>query len=213
MKPIFKIKQGVNTFTTPIVSAQYPYLVTPDTKFRPEGDLKVNFTVPDNEYWREVIDQCESDIAKLIADFKEKNNKKLRESPDVPWIENDDGTITFKCKIRASYARRNGKGNFDVKVTQFDAKGTPIVPMVEIKGGSEIKLSLELKTWESSGKAGISLRPRAVQVIKLSDGVGSANSEEYGFDEEEGYVFEKEEEQTPFAEDGVADGEDERIDF
>ena len=58
MTPTFTKKYGYNTFNTPSVIAQSPYLLDPDTKFNAEGDLKCNFTVEDNDYWRGVIEKC-----------------------------------------------------------------------------------------------------------------------------------------------------------
>ena len=164
MTPTFTKKHGYNTFTTPRVAAQYPYLLDPDTKFNAEGDLKCNFTVEDNDYWRGVIEQCESDLKEYAAQVHKDTGKKPRLSTDLPWVENDDGTITFKTKRKAQITRKKDKKVIEITVPQFDAKGKPIKPMVKIGGGSEIRLSLEIYTWLASNKAGVSLRPLAVKV-------------------------------------------------
>lgn len=193
MQPVFKKNGGYNTFTTPAVEAQYPYLLDPDTKFNAEGDLKVNFTVEDNDYWRGVIAKCEEDLKAFAAAEKQKTGKAPRLSADVPWTENDDGTITFKTKRKAQLTRKKDKKVITITVPQFDAKGKPIKPMLKIGSGSSIRLSLEIYTWLASNKAGVSLRPLAVKVLELRTG-SSRSANDYGFGgEDEGYEFDADE--------------------
>lgn len=215
MTPTFTKKHGYNTFTTPRVSAQYPYLLDPDTKFNAEGDLKCNFTVEDNDYWRGVIEKCESDLKEYAAQVHKDTGKKPRLSADLPWVENDDGTITFKTKRKAQITRKKDKKVIEITVPQFDAKGKPIKPMVKIGGGSEIRLSLEIYTWLASNKAGVSLRPLAVKVLELREGGSTRSADDYGFgDEEEG--FEREEgmgQSQRFDDNDMMEEEEDPIDF
>lgn len=215
-KPIFKNQGGYSVFTTTPVEAQYPYLLDPDTKFNAEGDLKCNFTVEDNDYWRAVIARMEADLEEFANKEKQKTGKAPRLSPDVPWTVNDNGTITFKTKRKAQFTRKKDKKVITVTVPQFDAKGTPIKPMLKIGGGSTIRLSLELYTWLASNKAGISLRPNAVKILELREG-GGRNAEAYGFgDEDEGYEFDGSDEMATRQHDDAGstmDEDDAPIDF
>lgn len=209
MKPNFKTSKGSVSFTTPLVVAQYPMLVKPDTKFDAVGVYKVNFTVQDDAYWQAVIEKANEMIKEYAAECAKKANKKMKLSPDLPWTENEDGTITFKAKIKAQYS------TYAPEVHQFDAKGKPIKPKVEIKGGSEVKLNLELRPWETSGKVGISLRPLAAQVITMGTGGGDRSAGGFGFGEEDGYEFDADEAQsTPFTDDtDMGEEGDDPIDF
>ena len=215
MTPTFTKKHGYNTFTTPRVTAQYPYLLDPDTKFNAEGDLKCNFTVEDNDYWRGVIEKCEEDLKEYAAHVHKETGKKPRLSSDLPWVENDDGTITFKTKRKAQITRKKDKKVIEITVPQFDAKGKPIKPMVKIGGGSEIRLSLEIYTWLASNKAGVSLRPLAVKVLELREGGSSRSANDYGFgDEEEGFDGADEMGQSQrFDDNDMMEEEEDPIDF
>lgn len=187
MTPTFTKKHGYNTFNTPRVIAQSPYLLDPDTKFNAEGDLKVNFTVEDNDYWRAVIEQCESDLKDHAADVQKDTGKKTRLSADRPWAKNDDGTITFKTKRKSQITRKKDRKVIEVTVPQFDAKCQLIMPMVEIGGGSAINLNLEIYTWDVINRAGVSLRPLAVQVLDLYEQRGPRRgADAYGFGVVEG---------------------------
>lgn len=208
MKPNFKTSKGSVTFTTPLVVAQYPMLVKPDTKFDAVGVYKVNFTVQDDAYWQAVIEKANEMIKEFAAEKAKASGKKMKLSPDLPWAENDDGTITFKAKIKAAYS------TYTPEVHQFDAKGKPIKPKVEIKGGSEVKLNLELRPWETSGKVGISLRPLAAQVITMGTAGGDRTAGGFGFGEEDGYEFDADEAaNTPFEDSDDLGMEDEDVDF
>ncbi|QLL88585.1 hypothetical protein GWG10_10300 [Aeromonas caviae] len=190
MTPTFTKKYGYNTFNTSSVIAQSPYLLDPDTKFNAEGDLKCNFTVEDNDYWRGVIERCESDLKEYAAQVHKDTGKKPRLSADLPWVENYDGTITFKTKRKAQITRKKDKKVIEITVPQFDAKCQPIMPMVEISGGSAINLNLEIYTWVVINRAGVFLRPLAVQVLDLYEKRGPRrDADEYGFGVVEGPVL------------------------
>ena len=187
MTPTFTKKYGYNTFNTPRVIAKSPYLLDPDTKFNAEGDLKVNFTVEYNDYWRAIIEQCKADLRDHAAHVRKETGKKPRLSVDLPWVENDDGTITFKTKRKSQVIRKKDKKVVQITVPQFDAKCQPIMPMVEIGGGSAINLNLEIYTWVVINRAGVSLRPLAVQVLELYEKRGPRrDADEYGFGVVEG---------------------------
>lgn len=206
MKPNFKAAKGSVTFTTPLVIAQYPMLLKPDTKFDAVGVYKVNFTVQDDAYWQAVIEKAQEMIKEFAAEKAKASGKKMKLSPDLPWTENDDGTLTFKAKIKAAYT------SYTPEVHQFDAKGKPIKPKLDIKGGSEVKLNLELRPWEASGKVGISIRPLAAQLISMGSGGGARDAGGFGFGEEDGFEYE-EGQSTPFTDDSAMDEEDGDLDF
>lgn len=187
MTPTFTKLHDHNTFTTPLVTVQSPYLLVPDTKFNPAGDLKCTFTVEGNDFWRCIIEQCKEDLKEYAGKIHKESGKKPCLSVDQPWSENDDGTITFKTK-RIATIKKNNK-IITITIPQFDAKCQPIMPMVEISEGSTISLNVEIYTWAVVKKVGVSLRPLAVQVIELYEQrcLGrSANEYGFGIVENEG---------------------------
>ncbi|MFQ2659581.1 hypothetical protein ACK3ZC_10570 [Aeromonas caviae] len=109
------------------------------------------------------------------------SGKKPCLSVDLPWIENDDKTVTFKTKRIASLKRKDNQ-LIRITVPQFDVKCQPIVPMVDICEGSTICLNVESYRWAVINKVGVSLRPVAVQVIKLhKQRCLGRSADEYGF--------------------------------
>ena len=75
---------------------------------------------------------------------------------------------------------------FENKPAIFDANGIPAKD-VNVWGGSELKVSAELIPYYTSMVgAGVSMRLRAAQVIKLVE--GGNNSTGYGFKKEEGFA-------------------------
>lgn len=203
----FKTVKGGAEFTTPKVTAIFPALLKADTKFSAEGVYKVGFAVANDAWAESVIEKANEMIKTFAAEKAKASGKKMKLSPDLPWVESDDGTVTFKAKIKAAYS------NYTPEVHQFDAKGKPIKPRVDIKHGSEVKLNLELRPWEASGKVGISIRPLAVQVISLSAGGGARNADGYGFGEEDGFEYDEEKQSTPFSDSDADEEEDGELDF
>ncbi|MGL6495503.1 hypothetical protein ACSZNT_11290 [Aeromonas veronii] len=181
MTPKFTKVNGNNTFTTLLVTAQSPYLLDPDIKYNPAGDLKCYFTVEDNDYWRCVIEQCKEDLKEFATKVHKDSGKKPCLSVDLPWIENDDRTITFKTKRIASLKKKDNK-IIRITVPQFDVKCQPIMPMVDICEGSSICLNVEIYRWAVINNVGVSLRPVAVQVIELhKQRCLGRSADEYGF--------------------------------
>ena len=69
----------------------------------------------------------------------------------------------------------------------FDATGKPIAKDTIVWGGSEMKVSYELVPYHTTlVGAGVSLRLKAAQILKLVSGEGAAASS-YGFSKEEGF--------------------------
>ncbi|GAB5503474.1 hypothetical protein [Pyruvatibacter sp.] len=147
-------------FRTTVGTARYPHLTRPDTKFEPP--FKTGFIQsPDDA-------QPLIDIINEVAEeaFKPAQIKKA----NIPYeIDEETGDVVFTTK--SGYQPGLFAGN-----------GDPIKDKVREKlivgGGSQIKLSLTVKAWEVSGKCGIKLELRTVQIVKpVSSG---------GFDAEEG---------------------------
>ena len=178
------------TFTTPKGIAAYPWLSRPDTKFSEEGEYKVNLILSKENA---------APIIKTIVGVFEDNYKEqlkiqkketlVKASP--PFTEELDdngkptGNIIFKFKSKAAY-----------KPAIFDAQGNTLIDP-PIWGGSEVKVNAVLYPYFSPmNGAGVSLKIRAVQVIKLVE--GSEGAGRFGFDKTSGY--------------DVKDGVDEQVD-
>lgn len=177
-----------NRFTTPKGLAQYPALKTPDTKFNPEGDYKVNLVMEDDEKTNALVSKLEA----VLEDFYE-NDDNVKQAiskgrkvvtQDI-YEKDEEGRIVMKFKQKAVITKKDGS-KIPVKIRQFDSKGKPID--VNIGRDSVIKVSFTANPYymPSTRTCGLSLRLLAVQVISLNE-FGDSSASSYGFEEEEGY--------------------------
>lgn len=191
-----------NRFTTPKGLAQYPSIKTPDTKFNPEGDYKVNLVMEDDEKTNALVSKLEA----ILEDFYE-NDDNVKQAiskgrkvvtQDI-YEKDEEGRIVMKFKQKAVITKKDGS-KIPVKIRQFDSKGKPID--VNIGRDSVIKVSFTANPYymPSTRTCGLSLRLLAVQVISLNE-FGDASASSYGFEEEEGYNGEEPEDSSKSFED------------
>ena len=187
-------KKKAERFVSPKGIASYPYLTKPDTKFNTEGEYKVSLLVSGDDASKAIDFLTKQHKAAVSKAQKENAGKRVKES-ELPFIENDDGTVTFKFKMKAKVTPKKGDP-FEQKPALFDAKGKPLTGEPKVGGGSVIKVSYEVEPYYTAiAGAGVSLRLKAVQIIELKEYSGGGNAESYGFGEEEG--FEADEDDTP----------------
>lgn len=117
-----------NRFTTPKGLAQYPALKTPDTKFNPEGDYKVNLVMEDDEKTNTLVSKLEA----ILEDFYE-NDDNVKQAiskgrkvvtQDI-YEKDEEGRIVMKFKQKAVITKKDGS-KIPVKIRQFDSKGSPL---------------------------------------------------------------------------------------
>ena len=176
-------------FTTPTGFAQYPYLNSPDTKFNPEGDYKVNLLLPEDTKTKELIDKLDAVLIKFMEtsdDVKRAiaQRKTVTKGDIVTYDE--EGNVVFKFKQKAVIHTKDGK-DLKVSIPIFDSKGKPCNGAMI---GSESKIKVNFSVFPyympTTKTCGLSLRPVAVQVIELVEPKASGTAESYGFGEEEG---------------------------
>ena len=200
-------KKKAERFVSPKGIASYPYLTKPDTKFNPDGEYKVSLIVAGDDASKAIDFLTEKHNASVAQAKKENAGKRVKEG-ELPFIENDDGTVTFKFKMKAKVTPKKGDP-FEQKPALFDAKGKPLTGEPKIGGGSVIKVSYEVVPYYTAiAGAGVSLRLKAVQIIELKEYSGGGNAESYGFGEEEGFEADDEDNDPPFDTDETTAGGD-----
>ena len=209
------MKNKYTKIVTPIGIAQYPWLSSPDTKFSEVGDYKTNLILSKKDA-QDVISMIDTAREESVKIGAEKSNGKKVKQADPPYYDevDDDGKPTgnvilqFKCKAKVT--TKNGE-SFENKPTLFDAKGKPMLN-VNVWGGSELKVSAELIPYFTSMVgAGVSMRLRAAQIIKLIE--GGSNSSGYGFKEEEGYEHSETQSTEEFTSDTKTEVQEDKDDF
>lgn len=183
--------------TTPIGVAVWPKLNEPDRTFQPEGVYEVKLRLPEDEADAMIQKIMDIHSEAYRAECAKAGKKALKKAP-VPWGPAEEwnkdtetkeplpGFVDFKFKMKAKVTPRNGK-SWDQRPALFDSKLVPLPPDSDpIGGGSKIRISAEVYPWHAASMGfGISLRPKAVQVIELKTYSGS---DDHGFDEEDGFT-------------------------
>ena len=196
----FKMATNTNPkYVTPIGTANYPWLNTPDTKFNPEGVYKVTMVFEKSPE----LDFMLKDLGKTLEEFYQEtinNPKNAKVKNKITkadlYEEDDDGNYIIKFKQNAVI--KSLKGTFNAHIAIFDSKGKPCQD-AKIGGGSRIKVCFTAAPYyvPSTKVCGLTLRPVAVQVIELKD-IGGASAESFGFEAEEGGYEYTEEPEAPF---------------
>jgi hypothetical protein len=180
--------------------AVYPHLQTPDTKFNAEGVYHTKVrprSAAEGVAFKKVLDDAitasydaahktlSETLAKDTKDAKiRKALKSLKKCDDAPYSENEDGTIEFNFKMKATGKNTKTGEVFTRKPALFDAALKPITTKIRLGGGSEIAVSYRIDPFYTAKLgAGVSLKLFAVQVIKLVEFGGDGAY--YGFTAEE----------------------------
>lgn len=203
---------------TPKGRAEWAKVVKADTKFDAAGIYSVDlYMKADDPEVQELCAKLDDLVEEAKNDAIEENPKrKPLTAPAYEAVTDDNGDETgelkFKFKLKAQVKTKDGKV-YNQRPVVVDAKGTPILKFdgegepindgFKIGNGSIIKVAFEpIKYFVASTKtAGVSLRLRAVQVIKLVE----FNAGGDFFEEEEGYEIENKKDDNAKNETGFKD--------
>ena len=108
--------------------------------------------------------------------------------------EEPTGEIEFKFTMRAGGAVRQGPKKcmaWRARPDIFDAKGSLVLKVPAIGAGTEGRIAIEASPYfiPITRVAGLMLRLKAVQIIKLVSAGARRSASSYGFGEEDGYVY------------------------
>ena len=169
---------------TPIGTALYPRLTTPDTKFNDDGVYSCKLIL-DKEGYDQVMGQItpwfEGEHQRLV---KESGKKNLDISNKLPIKVNDDGDYELTAKQVSK--KETKKGLLTFAVSLIDSKGNKINDAPNIGSGSRIKLCVEPYAYFSPLLGvGYTLRLKAAQIIELKE-YDSGGGGGFGFGSEDG---------------------------
>jgi len=173
---------------TPVGTAKYPHVNTPNTRFNDEGEYSCDIIITKEEADALNLQFQPLFDAEYQAKLEELGKKKLKLS-DSPVREDDEGNWVVKAKLKnvlpGTY--KNGDPRAAKSIALYDSQGKPLKDTL-VRGGSKVKLAVRPRFWYvASTGFGMSLDLLAVQVIELGDGgLSDKAAESFGFTEVEG---------------------------
>lgn len=186
--------------TTPRGVLIYPHLTEPDTKFvKDGGEYHTKFALQaDDDATEAFIEKLEEVRAAYIKEnpdeLKPAVLKKAKQTDlyeeEVDDEGNETGRVIFKFKLKAVVQTANK--SWEQKPRLFDSAAEPIADDISIWTGSEGKCNLELFPYfmQTTKEFGVSMRVKAVQILKLESGGSGGSADDFGFGEEDGFVSE-----------------------
>lgn len=181
-------------FTSPRGVFQFPRLSgKPDTKFNKAGVWKVALALPADvsettEFLEQIETWREEAFQKFLAEAPKDKKRSIKKSPDCPFRSELDadgeetGAILVNFKMYASGTDKKGE-KFTMRPVLFDKSGKPITDDIRIGGGTEGRISFEPHPYYAANSgAGVTLRLRGAQIIKLVEFGGNASY--FGFGDE-----------------------------
>lgn len=178
-------------FFTPIGTVE-PYSYIGKPYFRQgslatdRGQYKINLRIQIDEA-QDLIDKIVKiyvgDYAKRVTEYKknppqvQRGRKRLTPyQGDLPFIDNRDGTVTFKFAAWSSYEHEGE--TLPRPLLVVDAIGEPIADVPKIWGGSEgkVRFSIVPYGWNSLIGASVQLQLEGFMLTKLAELAGSQGS-------------------------------------
>jgi len=180
------MKKRYLRFTTPVGTALWPHLNTPDTKFDKDGSYSVNLILD-----KEETETIKTQLSKVLEEFIATGESVSKKKAALPIKEDKDkegnptGNYQIKFKLRAVGQSRGER--WEQRPSLFDSQGIPLTE--DIGNGSKIKVGAEVVPYSTAmAGTGVSLRLKAVQVIELQSANGGDNFDSWSFNKEEGFT-------------------------
>ena len=173
--------------TTPVGTAQYPRLNTPDTTFNENGEYRCNLIVSEQDAlaFKKQLQPLYDEAYQKECVIKGKND--LKKADAFPVLQKD-GEWIIKAKQKAKVVTRDGKP-IELNVGLFDSQGKPHPADDIIGGGSKLKLAVKPHFWfvQAVGGFGVTLQLVAAQIIELNEyQQGESSAQSFGFTAVEG---------------------------
>jgi hypothetical protein len=157
-----KKQNAPTTIKTPVGTVEWAHLITPDTKYKEEGQYKLDLIMSSDDA-QPVIDAIAERYDAFYAAQLEETGKSKLKRYDLPWEEND-GDVKFRFRRKAVIQTK--KGPWDRKPSVTDKNGQEITQ--RISNGSKARVAFELHFWNTPTLGvGVTLQPCFVRVEEL----------------------------------------------
>ncbi len=171
----------------------YCWIQKADTKYKPQGEFKIDLKVPNDEA-QGLVDAISN---AHDANWEEnKDNPKLKakgkkpQEADLPFYEEDGYTI-FKFRMNASYIKDEEVIPLNLRVV--DSKGVRMQVVPNVSGGSEGKCRFSFYPFAAVGQIGVGIKLQldSFMLTKLVEysGATGVDSEWAKEADEDGYQY------------------------
>ena len=110
--------------------------------------------------FRMTKDQAKGLFVEMVKAYESKKEKGWPDKFDMPFKKEEDGTYTHKASLKGAYGK-----DATFKPVQYDSKGAKLPEDFLLTTGSTVNIAVSFTPYNMR-EAGVSLRLRAVQVIK-----------------------------------------------
>ena len=110
--------------------------------------------------FRMTKDQAKALFVEMVKAYESKKEKGWPDKFDMPFKKQEDGTYTYKASLKGAYGK-----DATFKPVQYDAKSVKLPDDFMLTTGSTVNVAVTFTPYNMR-EAGVSLRLRAVQVIK-----------------------------------------------
>ena len=143
-------KRKIVELVTPVGTAQYPWLNTPDLKWDSDGQYRCNLILEDNEETDAFMAKLQQEWTAAADHEKEREGKQKARYGSQPWMaeEDEDGNETGRTVIKAklkAIVRPKGGTPWKKRPVLIDAKKNEMGE--NIGGGSQVRLKLGVRGW------------------------------------------------------------------
>ncbi|MBO8085950.1 MAG: hypothetical protein J7D61_07915 [Marichromatium sp.] len=196
-RPIY-LKQK---FRTGRGRAHYPCVITPDTKFKEEGEYSSDIILPDED----ALARVKKAYALARKEWPNLVGAKGKKTASLPWDENDDGT--FRVRLRRVARTRTGSLT---RVKIVDSSGMPLTgKAAEFGHGSIIDVGFSARVWFTPALGyGVSFMPDIVMLHEARF-ENAASVDDYGFEVDGDADGASADDGMPGDDDGTFEDEDE----
>jgi hypothetical protein len=104
--------------------------------------------------------QAKALFVEMVTAYESKKEKGWPDKFDMPFKKEEDGTYTHKASLKGAYGK-----DATFKPVQYDSKGVKLPDDFMLTTGSTVNVAVTFTPYNMR-EAGVSLRLRAVQVIK-----------------------------------------------
>ena len=113
--------------------------------------------------FRMTKDQAKALFVAMVEAYEAKKEKGWPDKFDMPFKKEEDGSYSHKASLKGAYGK-----DATLKPVQYDAKSVKLPDDFMLTTGSTVNVAVTFTPYNMR-EAGVSLRLRAVQVIKFGD--------------------------------------------